>query len=147
MSAERGGGNFDRGHPYAGAMEDAFELELELRQVEEELETLPPEAFNDRITLRQRINELRAAIAAATPVREDSLRSELAALEAERLRLLGSRIDPSNAHGGLGLAGGIDPNFLHKANRQIDEMTGIGEVERRIREIRRLLASQSDATE
>ncbi len=120
-------------------MDDAFELELELRMVREDLEALPSDAFQDRITLRERINELEAAVAAATPVQEENLRRELAALETRRLQLVNSRIDPSNSHGGLGLAGGIDPNFLHKANRKIDALTGIGAVEDRIREIKRLL--------
>jgi hypothetical protein len=120
-------------------MDDAFDLEIELRMVQEDLRELPAEAFNDRITLRDRIIELEAAIANATPVPVDSLQSELAELEAKRLVMVKTRMNPSNANGGLGLAGGIDPNFLHKANRRIDEMTGIREVEERIREIERLL--------
>ncbi len=120
-------------------MEDAFELELELRRAREELAELPADAFNGRIDLRGRIIELEAAMAAASPVREESLRNELAALEAKRLEMVKTRMDPSNAHGGLGLGGGIDPNFLHKANRRIDELTGIKEIEARIREIQRLL--------
>lgn len=120
-------------------MDDAWELELELRMVREELKKVPADAFNDRITLRERINELEAAVAAATPVREETLRRELTQLELKRLDLVKTRIDPSNSHGGLGLAGGIDPNFLHKANRKIDALTGIAGVEARIREIRRLL--------
>ncbi|MDH3540113.1 MAG: hypothetical protein OEP52_08970 [Acidimicrobiia bacterium] len=120
-------------------MDDPFELELELRMVREDLQELPPDAFNERISLRDRIIELEAAIAEATPVAEDSLRRELIELEAERLAMVKTRMDPSNAHGGLGLGGGIDPNFLHKANRRIDELTGIKQVEARIREIERLL--------
>jgi hypothetical protein len=120
-------------------MEDPFELELELDIVREELEALPAEAFNERITRRDRVIELEAAIAAARPIRAESLRQELAELETRRLSLVKSRIDPSNSHGGLGLAGGIDPNFLHAANRKIDALTGIREIEKRIREIRRLL--------
>lgn len=120
-------------------MDDPFELEIELRMVQEDLRELPADAFNDRITLHDRINELEAAIRDATPVPIDSLRSELAELEARRLAMVKTRMDPSNSHGGLGLAGGIDPNFLHKANRKIDELTGIKEVEARIREIQRLL--------
>ncbi|NNF88213.1 MAG: hypothetical protein HKM97_06780, partial [Acidimicrobiia bacterium] len=57
------------------------------------------------------------------------------------LDLVGTRMNPSMAHGGLGLAGGIDPNFLHKANSRIDEMTGIKDVEARILEIERILDS------
>ena len=105
----------------------------------DELDQLPEDAFNDRITLRERINELEAELAAATPVQRDSLRAELAALEERHFELMRTRINPSTAHGGLGLAGGIDPNFLHKANRRIDEMTGIDAVEARIQEIRRQL--------
>ncbi len=107
--------------------------------VREDLRELPVDAFNDRITLRDRIIELEAVIAAATPIAADSLRSELSELEAKRLVMVKTRMNPANANGGLGLAGGIDPNFLHKANRRIDEMTGIGEVEARILEIQRLL--------
>jgi hypothetical protein len=123
-------------------MDDPFELEIELRMVREDLRELPAEAFNERITLRDRIIQLEAAIAAATPVPVDSLRSELAELEAKRVVLVKTRMDPSNSNGGLGLAGGIDPNFLHKANRRIDELTGIKDVETRIREIQRLLGSK-----
>jgi len=122
-------------------MDDAFELGLELEMVKDDLQALAPDAFNERITLRTRIIELEAAIAAATPVPEDSLRRELAMLEAKRLELVGARMDPSNSHGGLGLAGGIDPNFLHKANRRIDKLTGIKDVEKRILEIQRILSN------
>jgi len=124
-------------------MDDPFDLEIELRMVRDDLRDLPAEAFNDRITLRDRIIELEAAIADATPVAEDSLRRELDELEAKRLAMVKTRMDPSNAHGGLGLGGGIDPNFLHKANRKIDELTGIREVESRILEIQRLLEKDS----
>lgn len=120
-------------------MADPFELQIELEMAREELEHLPADDFHARITLRDRINGLEAAMAAATPVRADSLRTELAALREKHHHLMRTRINPSMAHGGLGLAGGIDPNFLHKANRRIDEMTGIKEVETRILEIERLL--------
>ena len=122
-------------------MDDAFELEIELRMVRDDLQELPVNAFNERITLRDRLIELEAAIAAATPIAADSLRSELSELEAKRLVMVKKRMNAANANGGLGL-GGIDPNFLHKANRRIDEMTGIGEVEARILEIQRLLESR-----
>ena len=56
-------------------------------------------------------------------------------------------MNPSMAHGGLGPAGGIDPNFLHKANSRIDELTGIRDVEARILEIERLLDHVALATE
>ena len=120
-------------------MSDPFELELELDMAREDLAHLPADAFNERITLRTRIIELEAAIAAATPARVDSLEAELAALRERHLDLMRTRINPATAHGGIGLAGGIDPNFLHKANRRIDEMTGIEAVEARILEIERLL--------
>ena len=120
-------------------MADPFELEIELANARAELEELPADAFNERITLRDRIIELEAAKAAATPPAHDSLRAELARLRAKHDELRRTRMDPSNAHGGLGLAGGIDPNFLHKANRRIDELTGIKDVEARIREIERIL--------
>jgi hypothetical protein len=120
-------------------MDDAFELELQLARTREDLDALPGDAFNERITLRDRIIELEAAIAAATPIDRESLRDELAELKDRHLELVGTRMNPSMAHGGLGLAGGIDPNFLHKANSRIDEMTGIAQVEARIREIERLL--------
>ena len=122
-------------------MHDPFDLEIELRNVTEQLKALPVDAFNERITLRDRIIELEAAIAASTPIRRDSLREELAELRRRHLELVRTRMNPSMAHGGLGLAGGIDPNFLHKANSRIVEMTGIKEVEARILEIERLLES------
>ncbi|NNC91911.1 MAG: hypothetical protein HKN80_05415 [Acidimicrobiia bacterium] len=127
-------------------MDDPFELEIELRMVQEDLRELPAEAFNERITLRDRIIELEAAIAASTPVPVESLQSELVELEAKRIELVKTRMDPSNSNGGLGLAGGIDPNFLHKANRRIDELTGIKAVEARIREIERLLERKPPTT-
>ena len=126
---------------YSRPMEDPFELEIELATVRAELEALPADAFNERITLRDRIIELEAAKAAATPPARKSLRTELERLRAKHHELSRTRMDPSNAHGGLGLAGGIDPNFLHQANRRIDEMTGIKDVEARIREIERILES------
>ena len=122
-------------------MPDPFELEIELSATRAELEELPPDAFNERITLRDRIIELEAAIGAATPPAQDSLRAELAELRAKHDELRRTRISPATAHGGLGLAGGIDPNFLHKANRRIDELTGIEDVEARILEVQRLLES------
>jgi hypothetical protein len=122
-------------------MDDALALEVELQGVLEQLKELPVDAFDARITLRSRIIELEAAIAAATPIDPKSLREELAELKERHLELVGTRMNPSMAHGGLGLAGGIDPNFLHKANSRIDEMTGIKDVEARILEIERLLES------
>ena len=122
-------------------MDDPFVLEMELTLARQDLEALPADAFNERITVRDRINELQAAIAACTPIEPDGLRKELAELKDRHLTLVGTRMNPSMAHGGLGLAGGIDPNFLHKANSRIDEMTGIREVEERILEIERLLES------
>ena len=124
---------------YDSLVDEPFELEMELNLVREDLEALPGDAFNERITLRDRIIELEAAIAASTPIDRESLREELAELKERHLELVGTRMNPSMAHGGLGLAGGIDPNFLHKANSRIDEMTGIAEVEARILEIERLL--------
>jgi len=123
-------------------MADPFELEIELETAREELKQLPADDFNGRITIRDRIIELEAAVAAATPLAADTLRAELAALRQKHLEMMRTRINPSTAHGGLGLAGGIDPNFLHKANRKIDEMTGIKNVEERILEIERLLEDE-----
>ena len=120
-------------------MADPFELEIELETAREELKNLPADDFNQRITIRDRILGLEAAIAQATPVPADSLEAELTALRAKYHQMMRTRINPSMAHGGLGLAGGIDPNFLHKANSRIDQMTGIREVEARILEIERLL--------
>ena len=124
---------------YDPVMDDAFELELQLAHARDDLNALPVDAFNQRITVRDRIIELEAAIGAATPINRESLREELAELKERHLELVGTRMNPSMAHGGLGLAGGIDPNFLHKANSRIDEMTGIRDVETRILEIERLL--------
>lgn len=122
-------------------MPDAFEIELELANAQEELAGLPTDAFNERITARDRILTLEAALAAARPIQADSLRDELKRLQATHHRLSRTRMDPSIANGGLGSSGGIDPNFLHTANRKIDAMTGIKEVEARILEIERLLGA------
>jgi hypothetical protein len=46
-------------------MADPFELEIELKMAREELKHLPADDFNQRITLRDRILEIEAAIAAA----------------------------------------------------------------------------------
>jgi hypothetical protein len=124
-------------------MADPFELEIELKMAREELKHLPADDFNQRITLRDRILEIEAAIAAATPVAADSLQAELTALRARYHQMMRTRINPSMTNGGFGLAGGIDPNFLHKANRKIDEMTGIKGVEERILEIERILGESS----
>ena len=120
-------------------MPDSFELELELATAKEALAHLPADAYHERISARERILELAAAVAEATPIQPDSLRTELARLRTTHRRLSRTRMDPSNANGGLGSSGGIDPNFLHKANLKIDAMTGIAEVEARIAEIERLL--------
>lgn len=118
---------------------DPYELELELAIAREELAALPSDAFQERITARQRILALEADLAAATPIPVGSLTEELARLRETHRRLRSARLDPSNANGGLGMGGGIDPNFLHRANRRIDELTGIAAIEARIREIERLL--------
>ncbi len=136
------GASYRRGRgPYPVVMTDAFELEIELATTREQLADLPGDAFNDRITLRDRIIELEAAVAAATPVQRDTLLTELRGLKATRARLVKARMDPSIANGGLGSGGGVDPNFLHTANRKIDAMTGVSDVESRILEIERLLGT------
>ena len=120
-------------------MDDPFDLELELRLTREKLADLAPDAYQERITVRDRILDLEARRARATPSNREELARELTELELKRAELRRARLSSVNSNGGLGLSGGIDPNFIHAANKKIDASTGLPDVEERIREIRRQL--------
>lgn len=120
-------------------MDDPFDLELELRLAKDELDHLAPDAYQERITVRERILDLEARRGRATRPSREELTRELAQLELTRAELRRARLSSVNANGGLGMGGGIDPNFIADANKKIDATTGLPEVEERIRDIRRQL--------
>ncbi len=128
---------------------DAVEADLE--EVRRQLAQAPADAYTTRIDLRERERDLQAQLAKLErerPVDAAALRAELEALERRRDRLAKERIDVVSQAGG-GSAGG-DFAFATdawKLNRQIDEATGLNEIEDRIAEIKARLAGRGEPRE
>ena len=122
-------------------MSDIDPIFRELEEIDEKLETLPADAFNERITLRQRKEELKAEVADLASHSErlqptDRLLDERAAL-LRKLDAIGSDyVDVEVLGGGGGEfvpgTGGSDAGGL---DRKIDHAQGADQIRRRISEI------------
>lgn len=117
-------------------------IRAELASVHADLAELPASAFEQRAVLRDRLSELRALVAelrAASPTDRDGLKVRLRRLEAELERRLAYRVSPS-AGAQTGRGGGMDPEYVHILNRQIDQGQDVAELKAEIRRIRTLLS-------
>lgn len=114
------------------------ELRRELSSIVEQLAELPPDAFSERVRLRDLQTSLRALLAEPTEGRtRESLEAELEQLTSRLERLLENRPNvgamSDGGQGGDGLAQSQQMAWDY------DEGQGRQDLDRRIREIRRAL--------
>jgi hypothetical protein len=114
----------------------------QLLDVERQLLDLPADAFEQRVELRERILELRAAASAAAQRTDapSTLRRYLKQLELRRERIKRHRLDYTWQDGGLGGIG-IPAKQTDELNRRIEEAHNLPELEREITRIRAKLAA------
>ena len=125
------------------SLDSSFEEAMaELLAITDELAKLPPDAFERRAELQSRLTDVRAHVAelrAETPSDRAGLEAHLERLEAE----LGHRLQKRISHlaaGQTGMGGGLDPEFVHALNREIDKGQGVAELRAEIERIRAMLA-------
>jgi small-conductance mechanosensitive channel len=120
-------------------MSDIDAINKQLEQIDEKLDTLPADAYNERITLRQRREDLKAEAAQLADHSEklmptDQLEAERSAL-LQQLDAIGSeQIDVVEQSGGG--AEGLGATSL---NRQVDSAHGGDEIRARIAKIDEIL--------
>ena len=126
-------------------MSDIDAIFRELEEIDEQLDSLPADAFNERITLRERREDLKAEAAELAAHSEklqptERLQAERAAL-VQQLHTIGSeQIDVVMQSGGGGAAGpGAEGLGATGLNRQIDQAQGGDQIRDRIAEIDAIL--------
>jgi hypothetical protein len=120
------------------------EVLAELAATNAELSSLPRDAFEQRAILHSRLNELRgvaAELRTQPPTDRAALRDRLTRLETELQHRLRYRVS-SSAAAQTGMGGGIDPEFVHALNRQIDQGQGVAQLKAEIDRIKALLANE-----
>jgi hypothetical protein len=119
------------------------EAVAELLALRADLFSLPAEAFERRLELQTRLTEVRAVVAelrTQTPTEHTALRNHLNRLETEIGRRKHNRISHLAA-GQTGMGGGLDPEFVHALNREIDKGQGVADLQAEIARIRALLSN------
>ena len=113
----------------------------ELLAVQRELAQAPTDAFALRIELRNRLNSLQAALAAAGPEVQDesTLLGYLKQLEHRRDVLLAQRIVPSTQ------GRGISRKQADEFDRRIDQASDLPALEKEIAQVRSRLAAHRRA--
>lgn len=133
-------------------MKSLEDINRELAEVIDELNATPADDLARRHELRKRQDELRE-LAASYRVDADEQRSsedlarELAALEAQRDKIIESGIDlVTQAGGGSRTGGSYVSSGEISLNRDVREAAGLGDIESRIARLRQLLeARQTDS--
>ena len=126
-------------------MSDIDSIFHELEAIDEQLDTLPADAFNERITLRQRKEELKAEVAdlanhSETLQPTDRLQAERAALR-HKLDTIGSDyvdVEVLGGGGGESVPGTEGPDATG-LDHQIDHAQGADAIRARISEIDAIL--------
>jgi hypothetical protein len=126
-------------------MSDLDSIFHELEAIDEQLDTLPADAFNERITLRQRKEELKAEVADLASHSDklqptDRLQAERAALR-HKLDTIGSDyvdVEVLGGGGGESVPGTEGPDATG-LDHQIDHAQGADEIRARIAEIDAIL--------
>lgn len=126
-------------------MSDLDSIFHELEAIDEQLDTLPADAFNERITLRQRKEELKAEVADLASHSDklqptDRLQAERAALR-HKLDAIGSDyvdVEVLGGGGGESVPGTEGPDATG-LDHQIDHAQGADEIRARIAEIDAIL--------
>ena len=126
-------------------MNDIDAIFRELEEIDKKLDSLPADAFNERITLRERKEELKAQAGDLADHSEalqptDRLLDERTAL-LQKLDAIDSQgIDVVMQSGGGGAAGpGAEGLGATGLNRQIDQAQGGDQIRARVAEIDRIL--------
>lgn len=126
-------------------MSDINAIFRELEEIDEKLDTLPADAYNERITLRERKEDLKAQAADLANHSEalqptDRLLAERTAL-VQKLDAIGAQsIDVVMQSGGGGAAGpGAEGLGATGLNRKIDQAQGGEQIRARISEIDTIL--------
>jgi len=129
-------------------MSDIDAILRELAEIDEKLETLPADAFNERITLHDRQTELRAEVArlsAEIPADRPTadIEAELASLENRLAEIKGERIDVVEQSGGGDAAGaGAEGLGATGINWQIEQAEGAPAIRDRIKVLKDALRNR-----
>jgi hypothetical protein len=122
-------------------------LVAELAEIHTRLSELPEGSFPERAALRDRRallrKEARELGNASTATHPAAAHDRLTYLKAELNRRMGGRLSQS-AGAQTGVGGGIDPKFVHRINRKIDDATNVEELRGEIWSLERMLASEAD---
>ena len=123
-------------------MTDRDDIRRELADITQRLAELPAEDYSIRLDLRERREELRAEVArrthADTPTA--ALEADLRRLQKEHEELVARRLNAGHVGGGGGPGGGgFEPVVLAQLNADIDQASGVHDVEKLIQELEREL--------
>jgi len=112
-------------------VEDLIRL---LSDVTARLETVPADAYGERITLREEERGLRGRLreagnALTGPQDLESLRRRIREIDQKIESAVGNRLSASAA-AQTGRGGGIDPRYVHMMNRKLDAAAGMDELKK-----------------
>lgn len=120
---------------------DVEAVRRELVEIMDRLAALPADAYDERSRLRDRREALRAraaGLAVPDETDRDRMLERVAFLERRRDEILERTVSRS-AGAQTGMGGGIDPEYVHRLNRDIKDGGGLAEVDAELRRLRRLL--------
>ncbi len=132
-------------------MTDAFDLDAirhELIELADRLDNLEPDAFAERLTVRERQAELREI------VRNHIVAGDLLSADqvGRQIDLLKSRINAHYANRlssmsgpSTGFGGGIEPRALHEMNRRMDVSADIEGMKKELRRLENQMAAFNSA--
>ena len=126
---------------------DLDDIRTELIVLAERLQRLPADAFNERLTIRMRQEELREAVRTAQThalagdmMSADQIERRIDGLR-ERIRQhYGNRLSSSSGPQS-GMGGGLDPKYLHQMNRAMDAANDITGKKDELRHLEERLAA------
>ena len=114
------------------------DIRRELSVLAERLDTLPGDAFAERLELRMRQDELRDLVrrhaVAGDLMSADQLERRIADLRRRIESHYGNRLSHSSGPQ-TGLGGGLDPKYLHEMNRAMDEANDIEGLKTELRKL------------
>ena len=123
---------------------DLDDIRRELVVLAERLDSLPADAFDERLTAKMRQSELRDAVRniglAGDILSADQLERQIATLRSRIESHYGNRISHSSG-AQTGLGGGLDPKYLHEMHRAMDAAVDIGRLKDELRRLEDKLAA------
>jgi hypothetical protein len=123
---------------------DLDEIRRELVAIMDGLAALPADAYLERAELKARREELRAQaarFAAADETDRARIRERIKFLERRRDEILSGTVSQS-AGAQTGMGGGIDPEYVHRLNRDIKAGGGLAGIDAELERLRRILADE-----